>query len=115
MNNKLAIFLLAFASCLLALSCIQEETRPADDAPKGNSFVRITHTSSRYVLPVISGQNFSAGSVQWGDGSSEEYVSGLEHIYSRPGEHTVVIGVYDPAEIVFNGVEDIADIDLSSF
>ncbi len=115
MNNKVAILLLSFASCLLALSCTPEETQRTEDDPKGNSFVRITHTSSRYVLPAIYGQNFSAGSVQWGDGSSEEYVSGLEHIYSRPGEHTVVIGVYDPAEIVFNGVEDIADIDLSSF
>lgn len=114
MKNILKISVLALSLCLVPLSCTPEEDGQ-DSGPEGNSFVRITHTSSRYVLPAIYGQNFSAGSVQWGDGSSEEYVSGLEHIYSRPGEHTVVIGVYDPAEIVFNGVEDIADIDLSSF
>ena len=65
--------------------------------------------------PAISGSGFSAGSVQWGDGRSDKYSSGLTHIYSGSGEYTVVIGTCNPEEITFNGIGGITDIDLSSF
>lgn len=114
MKNIFKISVLVISVCLVPLSCTPEEQR-LDSGPESNSFVRITHTSDTYTVPAISGSGFSAGSVQWGDGRSDKYSSGLTHIYSGSGEYTVVIGTCNPEKIRFNGIGGIADIDLSSF
>lgn len=52
--------------------------------------VVFVHTNDTIVVPTLTGDNLKA-TVMWGDGKSEEYAPGLDHIYTMQGEKTVTV------------------------
>ena len=53
----------------------------------------LIHTDNFYKVPLIDGSSFNGGTVDWGDGTKEEYVTDLTHEYAGTGPYSVVIDV----------------------
>lgn len=52
--------------------------------------VVLKHTNNQVVVPTLTGENLKA-TIMWGDGKSDEYAPGVEHIYEMDGEKTITI------------------------
>ncbi|HIZ86184.1 MAG TPA: BACON domain-containing protein [Candidatus Coprenecus stercoravium] len=76
---------------------------------------RLTHENTALTIPYITGGSFSSGTIDWGDNSSEQYATGLSHIYSSRGSHTVTVLCQGAETISIEGLVGITDLDLTSF
>lgn len=84
----------------------------------GNQYAgRLTliHTNSTYTVPLIEGGSFNGGTVDWGDGTREEYVTDLTHEYAGTGPYKVVIDVVAAETFYLPDIVGLEELDLSQF
>ena len=74
----------------------------------------VNHTLPTFTLPEFTGTNIT-GSVQWGDGTTEEYQSDLSHDFTDEKEHATSISLKGVETVIMNNVKGITEIDFSSF
>ncbi len=77
--------------------------------------VVITHTITEFTVPELVGSEGFYATVTWGDGTSEEYYSGLSHIYPVEGEYNVVIIGKGLTGYKMPAIEGINSIDITEF
>ena len=84
----------------------------------GNKYAgRLTliHTNSTYTVPLIEGGSFNGGTVDWGDGTREEYVTDLTHEYAGTGPYKVVIDVLAGETFYLPDIVGLEELDISQF
>ncbi len=74
----------------------------------------VKHTAPNFTIPAFWGSRIS-GSVQWGDGSQEDYAAGLSHDFAEQKEHTTTISVKRVEAAVFDNIKGITEIDFTAF
>ncbi len=77
--------------------------------------VVISHTITEFTIPELVGSENFFATVTWGDGTSEEYSSGLSHKYLVEGEYNVVIIGKGITGYRMPDIEGINLIDITEF
>lgn len=77
--------------------------------------VSLVFVGSSYEIPLISGGNFSEGTIFWGDGEEEPYSEGASHVYPGNGTFEISIETDEAEEIHFDNIAGVAEIDFSEF
>lgn len=75
----------------------------------------LIHTNSFYKIPLIEGSSFNGGTIDWGDGTREEYVTDLTHEYAGTGPYRVVIDVVAAETFYLPDIVGLEELDLSQF
>lgn len=99
---------------LLPLFAACADSNGTDAAPAPTATVRITHDRLTFAIPGFSGSALR-GTIDWGDGSSEEYAASASHTYRSAATRTVTIRTQDADRMTLADLEGISDIDLSAF
>lgn len=89
----------------------------SDDRPEaleGYGVLTLTHSSTDFVLPVLTGDNVF-GTVDWGDGSSGGYEIGGSHAYTGGGTWETVVESWNSTGFELRTLSGIEEIDLGSY
>ena len=80
------------------------------------SFVRITHASNRFPLPLLMGESPSA-TIHWGDGQKDTYTTDslLVHEYPQKQEYHLTMVVWGSDKVEIPTLKDVSEIDFSDF
>ena len=78
------------------------------------SMLGIRHTAHTICLPLISGESLQ-GTVDWGDGKTENYAPSLSHNYSSIRQYLVKVELEKAHRVSFSDLTDIDAIDFSRF
>lgn len=79
------------------------------------SFVRITHASNRFPLPLLMGESPSA-TIHWGDGQKDTYTTdSLVHEYAHKQEYHLTMVVWGSDKVEIPTLKDVSEIDFSDF
>lgn len=81
---------------------------------EGYGVLLLTHSGQKLLLPTLTGDNVF-GSVAWGDGSSESYVTGLSHDYTSGNPKQIVIESWNSTGFELKNLEGIDEIDISEY
>jgi len=79
-----------------------------------SNMLMIGINSKSFFSPTIKG-NQVKGTIDWGDGISERYVSGILHNYSAQDSHNINIEVSGNTEVKLESLVGVESIDLSTF
>lgn len=79
-----------------------------------NQKLVIVHNRNLFVAPELRGNGLSA-EIDWGDGATAAWRSGVEHSYSSTGNHTVSMKLAGATWFEITDVTGVSEIDLSSF
>ncbi|MDO4163440.1 MAG: fimbrillin family protein [Bacteroides sp.] len=74
----------------------------------------VTHCNADFTLPTFGGTDL-LGSIDWGDGTTESYVSTAQHTYDSEDEKTVTVELWGVEEVSLSTLEGIEEIDLTDF
>lgn len=77
-------------------------------------FVIVVHELPEFRIPVLNGLGVS-GTVNWGDGSSNNYYSALRHVYDSEGEHTVMVISTGASTVTLNDLVGVVSVDVTGF
>ena len=77
-------------------------------------YVRIRHHRDMLEAPAFGGDPARAV-IDWGDGQTETWASGLVHRYGAAGDYEVVVEVRGAETISQTGIDGLAVVDLSEF
>lgn len=77
--------------------------------------VVISHSKTEIVIPELTGTDGFHATVTWGDGTSEEYASGLSHIYPAEGQYNIVIIGKGLTGYKMADIENVDTIDMTEF
>lgn len=77
--------------------------------------VVITFTGSEFTVPALDVTEDFSATVSWGDGTSEEYLPSLSHIYPAEGEYTVRIIGKGITGYELPDVKGVSFMDLTDF
>ena len=80
----------------------------------GASFIRITHSSTQFPTPLLSGSSPIA-TIHWGDGNQDKYDASLVHDYTQDETHHLTLVVYDATQVEIPTLDRVTEIDLSEF
>ena len=79
-----------------------------------NQRLTITHNLNRFTVPLLLGNGLSAR-VDFGEGSKQDYASGLSWTYSTGGTHKVVIECAGGTSFTLESVAGVSAVDMSAF
>lgn len=89
----------------------------SDDQPEaleGYGVLTLTHSSTDFVLPLLTGDNVF-GTVDWGDGNSGGYEIGGGHAYATGGAWETIIESWNSTGFELSTLNGIEEIDLSGY
>lgn len=79
-----------------------------------HQFFSMIHTVKSLEVPKLDGKNLT-GTIDWGDGATEEYKSGTTHEYAEAKEYTLVLDVKGATSVTIGSIEGVSTIDFSKF
>lgn len=71
-----------------------------------------SHNNASVSAPLVEGDDIR-GTIDWGDGSNEEYAYPLEHVYATDEMHKVVVSVFGATSISLSGAYNVESVDIS--
>lgn len=76
--------------------------------------LHITHSASSFMVPEFTGDNVF-GSVKWGDGTTETFRHGEEHLYELEGRKTLSVETWNSNGFKLKNLIGIEIIDISQY
>lgn len=93
-----------------------EQTILITQAPyDGIRRISITHTREEFTIPMLTGSYPFSGSIDWGDGTGEEYSEEAFHTYPKRGTYTVILETEGAEEVTLPDLIEVTEINLSRF
>ena len=113
--KKIYIYLVLPVLLALGVAACSEDTPavPVQD-PQGAVTLVVKHTLQNFSIPMFEGENIS-GTIQWGDGSQDDYSDGLSHDFSGQKEYTTSMVVKGVETVTLNDLTGITEIDFTGF
>ncbi len=80
----------------------------------GASFIRITHSSNKFPVPILTGESFEA-TIHWGDGQQDKYTEELTHDYVEKQPYHLTMVVWGAEKVKIPSLKDVTEIDFTEF
>ena len=74
----------------------------------------VKHTLQNFSIPMFEGKNIS-GTIQWGDGSQDDYSADLSHDFAEQKEYTTSFVVKGVETVTLNNITGITEMDFTNF
>lgn len=84
------------------------------EVPEGHGVLRFVHNTESFELPAFSGGNVF-GIVTWGDGTTESYRAGGNHLYGTSEEKEILIESWNSTGFELKSLTGVATIDISQY